>query len=101
MLRIRLSRHGAKKDPHYRVVVLEKSSPRDGRFVEVVGYYNPALEPVRLHLDLERVDHWVGRGARPSRTVRTLINRVRAQPPVEAETELEQQDEEEQLEAKA
>ena len=101
MLRIRLSRHGAKKDPHYRVVVSEKSSPRDGRFVEVVGHYNPALEPVRLHLDLERVDHWIGRGARPSQTVRALINRVRAQPPAGAGTEVEKQDEEEQLEPKA
>ena len=77
MLRIRLSRHGAKKDPHYRVVVTDKRSPRDGRFVEVVGYYNPALKPVRLHLDLERVDHWVGQGAQPSATVQSLVNRVR------------------------
>ena len=77
MLRIRLSRRGAKKDPHYRVVVAEKASPRDGRFVEIVGYYNPALDPVRLHLDLERVDYWVKRGAQPTETVRTLIRRVK------------------------
>lgn len=77
MLRIRLSRHGAKKDPHYRVVVAEKSSPRDGAFVEIVGYYNPAAKPVRLHLELERVDHWVKRGAQPSDTVKALIKRVK------------------------
>lgn len=77
MLRIRLTRHGAKKDPHYRVVVAEKRSPRDGRFIEIVGYYNPALKPVRLHLDLERIDFWITRGAQPSETVRALVQRVR------------------------
>ncbi len=79
MLRIRLTRRGAKKNPHYRVVVTERSSPRDGRFQEIVGHYNPALEPVQLHLDLERVDHWIEKGAQPTRTVKTLIRRVRAQ----------------------
>lgn len=77
MLRIRLSRRGAKKDPHYRVVVSEKSSPRDGRFVEIVGHYNPALKPVRLNLDLGRVDHWINKGAQPSDTVKALIEKVR------------------------
>ena len=77
LLRIRLSRHGRKNDPHYRVVVAEKKSPRDGRFVEIVGYYNPALKPVRLHLDLNRIDHWVEQGAQPSNTVRSLIKKVR------------------------
>ena len=57
--------------------LLKKASPRDGRFVEIVGYYNPALDPVRLHLDLERVDYWVKRGAQPTETVRTLIRRVK------------------------
>ncbi len=77
MLRLRLTRKGAKKDPHYRVVVTEKSSARDGRFVEIVGYYNPAQEPVRLNLDLDRVDYWLQQGAQPTQTVRTLIRRVR------------------------
>ena len=79
MLRIRLTRRGSKKDPHYRVVVTERSNPRDGRFHEIVGYYNPALEPVRLHLDLDRIDHWLRIGAQPTETVRTLIRRVRSQ----------------------
>ena len=87
MLRIRLSRHGAKKDPHYRVVVTDKRSPRDGRFVEIVGYYNPALKPVRLHLDLERVDYWVGQGAQPSATVQSLMNRVRKESEPEPEAQ--------------
>ncbi len=77
MLRIRLSRHGRKKDPHYRVVVAEKHKAREGRFVEIVGYYNPALKPVRLKLDLDRIEHWVNQGAQPSNTVRVLINKVR------------------------
>jgi small subunit ribosomal protein S16 len=87
LLRIRLSRHGAKKDPHYRVVVTDRRSPRDGRFVEVVGYYNPALKPVRLRLDLERVDYWVGQGAQPSATVQSLMNRVRREPQPEPEAQ--------------
>jgi small subunit ribosomal protein S16 len=87
LLRIRLSRHGAKKDPHYRVVVTDRRSPRDGRFVEIVGYYNPALRPVRLHLDLERVDYWVGQGAQPSATVQSLMNRVRKESEPEPEAQ--------------
>jgi len=77
LLRIRLSRHGRKKDPHFRVVVAEKHKAREGRFVEIVGYYNPALKPVRLNLDLDRIEHWVKQGAQPSNTVRVLINKVR------------------------
>ena len=79
MLRIRLTRRGSKKDPHYRVVVTERSNPRDGRFNEIVGYYNPAMEPVRLHLELDRIDYWLQKGAQPSETVRTLIRRTRSQ----------------------
>jgi len=77
LLRIRLTRHGANKDPHYRVVVSERTGPRDGKFVEIVGHYNPALKPVRLHLDLERIDQWLQKGAQPSQTVRSLIRKVR------------------------
>lgn len=77
MLRIRLSRHGRKKDPHFRVVVAEKHKAREGRFVEIVGYYNPAMKPVRLNLELDRIEHWVKQGAQPSNTVRVLINKVR------------------------
>ncbi len=79
MLRIRMTRMGGKKDPHYRVVIAEKRGPRDGRFVENVGYYNPALNPIRLNLDMERVDYWIGQGAQPSETVRSLIRKVRSQ----------------------
>ncbi|HSR68051.1 MAG TPA: 30S ribosomal protein S16 [Acidobacteriota bacterium] len=90
MLRIRLSRHGAKKNPHYRVVVSEKSDPRDGRFVEIVGNYSPAMKPKRLKLNMERIEYWIGVGARPSQTVSGLIEKARtAQAEAEAEAKAE------------
>lgn len=80
MLRIRLSRHGRKKKPHYRVVIAEKHKAKEGRFVEIVGYYNPTLKPVQLKLDLDRINYWVKQGAQPSDTVRVLINKVKQSP---------------------
>ena len=74
---IRLRRMGRKKQPHYRVVVAESEHPRDGRFVESLGFYTPLGDPARLVLDLERVDFWIGRGAQPSETVRSLIGKAR------------------------
>jgi len=68
---------GRKKQPHYRVVVSDSMSPRDGRFVETLGYYKPLSHPARLVLDLERVDHWLGEGASPSGTVKSLISKAR------------------------
>ena len=67
---------GRKKQPHYRVVVADSAAPRDGRFVENLGYYRPLTQPARLVLDLERVDHWLAEGAIPSPTVRTLVNKA-------------------------
>lgn len=75
MLVIRMRRAGSKKRPYFRVVVTEHSSPRDGRFVEVLGHYNPRTQPETLVLDRERVEHWLKAGAQPSDTVRTLIVR--------------------------
>jgi len=75
LLAIRLTRIGAKKQPFYRVVVTEKEAKRDGRFVEIVGYYNPCREPVELKLNQERIDYWLARGAQPSETVRSLIRK--------------------------
>ena len=80
MLRIRLSRHGAKKDPHYRVVVAEKRSPRDGRFVEIVGHYHPTMKPAQLELKLDRINYWVGNGAQLTGTVKSLVKRAQSQP---------------------
>ncbi|MEJ2206994.1 MAG: 30S ribosomal protein S16, partial [Gemmatimonadota bacterium] len=76
-VRIRLRRMGRKKQPHYRIVVADSASPRDGRFVETLGYYKPLSQPARLVLNLERVDHWIGEGALPSGTVTSLISKAR------------------------
>jgi len=83
MLVIRLRRAGSKNRPFFRVVVTESKSARDGRFVEVVGHYNPRTKPETLVLDHDRVSHWVKVGAQPSDTVRTLIDRMPAQPAAE------------------
>jgi small subunit ribosomal protein S16 len=83
MLVIRLRRAGSKNRQFYRVVVTEGRSARDGRFVEVLGHYNPRTKPETLVLDQERVAHWMKAGATPSDTVRTLIDRMPAQPATE------------------
>ena len=68
---------GKKKQPHYRIVVADSRSPRDGRFVENLGYYNPLPTPALLSVDLARVDYWLGQGASPSTTVDRLVRRAR------------------------
>ena len=73
MLAIRLTRKGAKKQPFYRVVVTEKESKRDGRFVEILGHYDPIQTPAVIKLDTERINYWIGRGAQPTETVRKLL----------------------------
>jgi small subunit ribosomal protein S16 len=69
VLSIRLARVGKKKMPSYRVVVIDKRRPRNGRFVEIVGTYNPLKNPAEIKLDAERIKFWLGRGAQPSDTV--------------------------------
>ncbi len=81
MLTIRLRRVGTRNRPCYRVVVIEARSPRDGRFVESLGYYHPRVEPEVLHVDRERVRYWTSKGARLSDTVRTLLARHPTPPP--------------------
>lgn len=78
-LKIRLQRHGSRHAPVYRVVVAESLSRRDGRHNEVLGHYNPKArgKDIELKLDLERVDHWIKNGAKPTDTARYLINRTR------------------------
>ncbi|MFQ5944726.1 MAG: 30S ribosomal protein S16 [Anaerolineae bacterium] len=73
MVKIRLRRVGAKGQPHYRVVVADARSPRDGRFIEAIGHYNPRTEPSTIVLDEGRVYHWLGVGAQPSDSVRELF----------------------------
>ena len=74
-VRIRLKRMGAKKRPFYRVVVADVRAPRDGRFIETLGTYNPLLNPAEVKLDAERVRLWLSRGAQPSDTVKHLLAR--------------------------
>jgi len=69
---------GKKKQPHYRIVATDSRFPRDGRFVEILGYYNPVPHPAKLSVDLSRVDYWTGRGAIVSPTVRSLVAKARA-----------------------
>ncbi|MGC2330963.1 MAG: 30S ribosomal protein S16 [Candidatus Acidiferrales bacterium] len=73
MLTIRLARIGKKKRPFYRVVVTEKTRPRNGRFVEIVGTYDPLKKPAAVEVDRERVEYWLSKGAQPSDTVRSLL----------------------------
>ena len=77
MLTIRLARIGKKKRPFYRVVVTEKTRPRNGRFVEIVGTYDPLKKPAVVEVNRERVEYWLGKGAQPSDTVRSLLRNPR------------------------
>lgn len=73
-VKIRLKRMGAKKRPFYRVVIADSRSPRDGRFIETVGTYNPISQPAEIKLDEEKILLWLGNGAQPSDTVRNLLS---------------------------
>jgi small subunit ribosomal protein S16 len=72
-VRLRLTRVGGKKDPIWRVVVADQRSPRDGRFIETVGQYNPQTQPSTIKIDEERVRVWLAKGAQPTETVRKLL----------------------------
>ena len=74
-VKIRLKRMGAKKAPFYRVVVADSRDPRDGRFIEEVGYYNPLTEPVTIQIDAEKAKKWIENGAQPTETVKTLLKK--------------------------
>ena len=81
MLMIRLKRMGARKQPHYRVVVIEKERPRNGRPVEVVGTYNPRTNPATVELKRERVEYWLSKGAQMSDRVSKIVARPAAATP--------------------
>ncbi|MDZ7832113.1 MAG: 30S ribosomal protein S16 [Desulfobacterales bacterium] len=74
-VKIRLARFGAKKRPFYRIVVADERYPRDGRFLETVGTYNPMVEPSEVSMKQDRVQYWLGRGAVPTSTVNSLIKK--------------------------
>ena len=81
MLMIRLSRRGARKQPYYRIVVIEKDRARDGRSVEVVGTYNPRTNPASVDLKRERIAYWTGKGAQLSDRVKKLVDKAAAAAP--------------------
>ena len=81
-VKIRLARHGAKKRPFYRVVVADSRMPRDGRYIELVGRYNPISDPKLIDIDLERVDAWIAQGAQPTESVSHLIAIARGEKPM-------------------
>ena len=74
-VKIRLARHGAKKKPFYRIVVADSESPRDGRFLENVGTYDPAFDPVKVSMKAERIRYWLDQGAIPTHTVKNLLKK--------------------------
>ena len=74
-VKIRLRRMGAKKAPFYRVVVADSRYPRDGRFIEEIGYYNPMKEPAEIKIDTEKAQKWIANGAQPTDTVKVLLKK--------------------------
>lgn len=88
-VKIRLKRMGAKKRPFYRVIVADARSPRDGRFVETLGTYNPLTKPADVRINAEKVHHWLARGAQPTDTVKRLLSRegILSSSPAPAATE--------------
>ena len=75
-VKIRLKRMGAKKTPFYRVVVADERSPRDGKFIDEIGYYNPLTDPADIKINAEKANKWLSCGAQPTETVRTLLKKT-------------------------
>ncbi len=75
MVKIRLRRMGAKKAPFYRIIVADSRSPRDGRFIEEVGYYNPMTNPPTIKLENEKIEKWLTSGAQPTETVKSILTK--------------------------
>lgn len=78
MVKIRLRRMGAKKAPFYRIVVADSRYPRDGRFIEEIGTYNPVVNPAELKVDVDRAQAWIKTGAQPTETVKALLKKANA-----------------------
>ncbi len=78
MVKIRLRRMGAKKAPYYRIIVADSRSPRDGRFIEELGIYDPMADGEKIKVDMERAKYWIANGAQPTDTVRGLLKKVEA-----------------------
>lgn len=76
MVKMRLRRMGAKKQPFYRVIVADERSPRNGRFIEEIGYYNPLTEPSVIKIDADKTKEWIKNGAQPTETVKVLLKKA-------------------------
>lgn len=81
---IRLRREGARNHPYYKIIVADQRSPRDGKFIEILGTYDPKVEGENWKIALDRAEYWVGVGARPSQTVNSIINKARKKTAVAA-----------------
>ena len=75
MVKIRLRRMGAKKAPFYRVIVADERSPRDGKFIDEIGYYNPLRDPAEIKIDAEKAEKWLNDGAQPTETVKSILKK--------------------------
>jgi len=76
MVAIRLTRAGTKHRPFYRIVAIDRERPRESRYIELLGFYNPLTDPVEIKLDVEKYNEWIKKGAKPSQTVRSLLKKV-------------------------
>ncbi|MCU0235774.1 MAG: 30S ribosomal protein S16 [Acidobacteria bacterium] len=76
MVVIRLTRFGGKKKPHYRVVAVDREKPRESRYIELLGQYNPLTSPAQIKIDLEKYNQWIQKGAQPSVTVKSLVKKL-------------------------
>jgi len=76
MVVIRLTRFGAKKKPYYRIVAVDREKPRESRYIELLGQYNPLTDPAQIKIDLEKYNQWIQKGAQPSVTVKSLVKKL-------------------------
>ncbi|MCK4943065.1 MAG: 30S ribosomal protein S16 [Candidatus Aminicenantes bacterium] len=77
MVVIRLTRRGTKRKPFYRIVAMDKEKPRESRYIELIGHYNPMTDPVEIKIDVDKYDEWITKGAKPSQTVKSLLKKVK------------------------
>jgi len=76
MVVIRLTRFGGKKKPYYRIVAVDREKPRETKYIDLIGTYNPLIDPAQIKIDFEKYDQWLSKGAQPSETVKSLVKKV-------------------------
>lgn len=77
MVVIRLSRRGTKHKPFYRIVAIDKEKPRESKYIELIGHYNPMIEPAEIKIDINKYDNWIKKGAKASQTVKSLLKKLK------------------------